>query len=423
MNRDLLKNTIVLYVEDEKQLRQEVSFHLKKYIKNFYTANNGEEGIKLFYEIKPDIIITDIQMPKLNGLEMIRRLNTNIPVIITTAYSDVEYLLEAIKLNVNKFVMKPINLIELVKAIQESIIRDNLQEKIFEKENLLKIINENVLISITDVNGIYIDVSNAFCKFTGYSKEELLGKSHMILRHKDTPDELYSLLWKTIKSGKTFKEEEVKYMKKNGEEFICNLSITPAFKDEKIVNYTTIRQDITSKKKLEQLTIEDDLTKLYNRRYFNKIISSELQRLKRAKSYLSLLTLDIDYFKKYNDMYGHIKGDKALTDVAKILKESSLRASDFVFRLGGEEFGIIFSDLNIEESLEYSNNIVKKVFDRNIEHLGNENTKRVTVSAGLITLNYINFEEEEKIYKYSDDALYEAKHSGKNRVVLSKKSK
>lgn len=122
-------------------------------------------------------------------------------------------------------------------------------------------------------------------------------------------------------------------------------------------------------------------------------------------------------------MYGHIKGDKALIDVAKVLKESSLRASDYVFRLGGEEFGIIFSDLNIEESLEYSNNIVKKIFDKNIEHLGNKNTKRVTVSAGLITLNYMNFVEEEKIYKYSDDALYEAKHSGKNRVVLSKKSK
>ncbi|WP_419782507.1 diguanylate cyclase [Malaciobacter marinus] len=423
MNKDLLKNTIVLYVEDEKQLREHVSFHLKKYIKNFYTANNGEEGIKLFYEINPDIIITDIQMPKLDGLEMIRRLNTNVPVIITTAYSDLDYLLEAIKLNVNKFVIKPINLIELAEDIQECIIRDNLKEKIFEKENLLKIINENVLISITDVNGVYIDVSNAFCEFTGYSKEELLGESHMILRHKHTPDELYSLLWETIKSGKTFKKEEVKYMKKNGEEFICNLSITPAFKDEKIVNYTTIRQDITSKKKLEQLTIEDDLTKLYNRRYFNKIIISELQRLKRAKSYLSLLTLDIDYFKKYNDMYGHIEGDKALINVAKILKESSSRASDFVFRLGGEEFGIIFSDLTIEESLAYSNSIVKKIFDKNIEHLGNENTNRITVSAGLITLNYMNFVEEEKIYKYSDDALYEAKHSGKNRVVLSKKSK
>ncbi len=102
-------------------------------------------------------------MPKLDGLEMIRRLNTNVPVIITTAYSDLDYLLEAIKLNVNKFVIKPINLIELAEDIQECIIRDNLKEKIFEKENLLKIINENVLISITDVNGVYIDVSNAFC--------------------------------------------------------------------------------------------------------------------------------------------------------------------------------------------------------------------------------------------------------------------
>lgn len=422
MNKELLQNIVVLYVEDEPQIAQEVSFHLKKYIKGFYTATNGEEGKELFYKINPDIIITDIQMPKLNGLEMIKQINSNVPVIITTAYSDLEYFLTAIELNVNKFIIKPIDLIELVKAIQECIIKNNLQERFFEKDNLLKIINENVLVSITDANGIYMDASSAFYEFTGYNKEDFIGKSYEILKHEDTEKSVYERLWNTINSGKVF-QEEMKFKKKNAEEFICITTITPSFKDEKIVSYTTIRQDITDKKRLEQLTIEDDLTRLYNRRYFNKIITNELQRVKREKGYFSLLTLDIDYFKKYNDMYGHLKGDSALKSVAKVLKESTLRASDYVFRLGGEEFGVIFSNLNINESLEFSNLLIRKIFDENIEHLGNETTKRITVSAGLITLNYMYFEDEEKIYKYSDDALYKAKHSGKNRVVLSEKSK
>ncbi|RXK12385.1 hypothetical protein CP985_14440 [Malaciobacter mytili LMG 24559] len=422
INKELLSNITVLYVEDETMIREEVSFFFKKYIKNFYCATNGLEGIKLFNEVNPDIIITDIQMPKMNGLDMIKELNTNVPVIITTAYSDIEYFLKAIELKVQKFVIKPLDLIELVSSIQDCIITNNLQDKFFEKESLLKIINENVLLSIADKNGTIIDVSSAFCDFTGFSKGELVGQKHNLLKHEDTSDEFYKNMWQTILSGKIF-ESEIKNKKRNGEAYIANLTISPVFKDGEIVSFTTITQDITSKKRLEQLTIEDDLTKLYNRRHFNTVLEAEIKRIRREKSFLSFLIVDIDYFKKFNDMYGHPKGDQILKNVANILKKCVNRPTDYIFRLGGEEFGVLFSGLDIEQSMDFSKRIVEAIYEEQIEHLGNEIHGVITISAGLLVHSYHYIEDDEKVYKYSDDALYEAKHAGKNRVVLSKKSK
>ena len=423
INKELLSSITILYVEDEQMIREEVSYFFKKYIKNFHVAKNGVEGIEVFNEVKPDIIITDIQMPKMNGLEMLKEIDTkNIPVIITTAYSDIDYFLKAIELNIKKFVIKPIDLMELVKDIQDCIIESNLRDQLFEKENLLKIVDENVLISITDKDGVIIDASHAFCDFVEYSKEELIGQTHRILRHEDTPDSFYENLWEKINSGNIFKSE-IKNRKKSGEIYWANLSITPVYKENEIVNFTAIRQDVTNKKKLELLAIEDDLTKLYNRRYFNKIIEKEIRRVKRDESVLSLLSFDIDYFKKYNDNYGHPKGDKVLEEVSIILKESTLRASDYAFRMGGEEFCIIFSGSNIEDSLHYAQEIVKKIEALKIEHKTSGVAEYVTISAGLVVLSSENIKDSETLYKYSDEALYKAKINGRNQVVLSKKSK
>ena len=423
INKELLSSITILYVEDEQMIREEVSYFFKKYIKNFHVAKNGIEGIERFKEVKPDIIITDIQMPKMNGLEMLKEIDTkNIPVIITTAYSDIDYFLKAIELNIKKFVIKPIDLMELVRDIQDCIFESNLRDKLFEKENLLKIVDENVLISITDKDGVIIDASHAFCVFVEYTKEELIGQTHKILKHEDTPDSFYENLWSKINGGNVF-TSEIRNRKKSGEIYWAKLTITPAFKDGEIVNFTAIRQDITDKKKLELLSIEDDLTKLYNRRYFNKIIEKEIRRVKRDDSTLSLLSFDIDYFKKYNDTYGHPKGDKVLEEVAMILKESTLRASDYAFRMGGEEFCIIFSGTNIEDSLHYGEDIVKKIEALKIEHKTSGVAEYVTISAGLVVLSSEYLDDPENLYKFSDEALYKAKVNGRNQVVLSKKSK
>lgn len=419
INKTLLSNITILYVEDEMMISEEVSFFFKKYVKDFYVANNGEEGLTLFKKVKPDILITDIQMPKMNGLDMIKRIgDTSVPIIITTAYSDIDYFLKAIELKISKFVIKPINLINLVSDVQNCVIESHLQDKLFEKDNLLKIVDENVLISITDKDGIIIDVSNAFCEFTKFKKEELIGESHRILKHEDTPTSLYKNMWNEISSGKSF-TTEIKNRKKDMTVYYANLTITPVFKDDEIINYTAIRNDITDKKKLEQLIIEDDLTKLYNRRYFNTILDQEVRRVKRDSSTITLVSLDIDHFKKYNDTYGHPMGDKVLIEIGKILKDYSSRSSDYAFRIGGEEFCLIFSASTVQESLLHVEEIIIAIEKLEIEHKNSKNSNIVTISAGLIVQNGSDLIDEETLYKYSDIALYQAKVKGRNQVVIS----
>jgi diguanylate cyclase (GGDEF)-like protein/PAS domain S-box-containing protein len=424
INKDLLKNITALYIEDEDIIREEVAFFFERYIGTFRTAANGLEGLEVYKEINPDIIITDIQMPKMNGLDMIKKLNDpNIPIIITTAYSDIEFFLQAIELNINRFVIKPIDLKDLLFDVQDCIVNLRLKDRLYEKENLLKIIDENVLISITDKKGEIIDASHSFCELTGYLKEELIGNTHNILKHEDTPDAFYENMWREINQGKIFKSE-IKNKKKNGDTYWTDLSITPVFNNEnKIENFTAIRQDVTNKKRLELLAIEDETTKLYNRRYFNNVIEKEIRRIKRENSSLSVMSIDIDFFKKYNDRYGHPKGDNTLIEVANVLKRNISRASDYSFRMGGEEFCIIFSGSTIEESLDFANDIVKEVENLNILHEDSTCSDFVTISAGIVVLSADNIVDAESVYKYSDDALYEAKHLGKNRLCLSTYSK
>ena len=422
LNTELLKNITVLYIEDERSVREEVSYFCKKFIPNFHTGKNGEDGIKLFSELKPDLIITNIQMPQKNGLEMIKELNCNIPVILTTDYSDVDFFLEAIELNITKFNLKPIKLNQLLLDIQDSVSNSILKEELFDKDNLLDIVDENVLISITDKDGIIIDASTAFCNFVKYSKDELLGANHKKLRHPDTPDSFYENMWSIINSKKVFCSE-VKNLNKDGDIYWAMLTITPVIDDEdNIINFTAIRQDITNKKKLEAASIEDELTKLYNRRYFNKIIDKEIRRVKRDKLTLSLMCIDIDNFKKYNDYYGHPAGDTVLEKVSACLKKRASRASDYVFRLGGEEFCIISTSENTNDTITFMKNIIKEIENLKIEHIHNDVSKYVTISGGLVILPSLQIDDAKQLYKEADEALYKAKHNGRNTLYVSEKS-
>ncbi|QKF81170.1 diguanylate cyclase [Halarcobacter ebronensis] len=422
INKDILKNATILYVEDEELIRDEVEYFLSKYVKKLYTAANGEEGLKLFDEVKPDIVITDIQMPVMSGLEMIKSMNRRgLSIIVTTAYSDIDFFLEAIELKVDKFMIKPIDLSELLSTISDFLNTSSLQNRLFENEKLLDIINENVLISITDKEGVIVDVSSAFCHFVGYEKSELIGKTHSILKHEDNPDSLYRHMWDTIKAGNIFKAE-IKNKCRGDKVSWSKITITPILKNGEIENYIAIRQDITNKKRLEELSIHDDMTGLYNRRFLNTMIDKELRRIKREDSTLSLLTIDVDYFKKYNDTYGHPSGDVVLSEIAKVLKSHTKRATDFAFRMGGEEFAILFSDMDIDKALEYAKHIIRSIENLKIEHKGSACSNYVTISGGLIVQSSQYLENFKDLYKYSDEALYKAKTDGKNQVVLSDKS-
>ncbi|MCG3651088.1 response regulator [Aliarcobacter butzleri] len=124
INLHLFKHIKLLYVEDDLMTQEEVSFFLEKYLGELYLAKNGEEAINIFFKNKIDLIITDIQMPKMNGLEMSKRIleiNPKIPIIITTAYNDCEYLNQAMDLGIDKYISKPFNLETLLTMIEKSL--------------------------------------------------------------------------------------------------------------------------------------------------------------------------------------------------------------------------------------------------------------------------------------------------------------
>jgi diguanylate cyclase (GGDEF)-like protein/PAS domain S-box-containing protein len=297
-----------------------------------------------------------------------------------------------------------------------NITLENKNETEKKLQNYIQLINENIIISTTDKDGYIVDVSEAFCKISGYTKEELIGNTHKLVRHPNTPDSFYEDMWDRLLNGEIW-EGEIHNKNKNGKEYWIYAIIKPLFKNNEFIGFTAIRTNITDKKHIEQLSITDELTDLYNRRFFNIKIEEEINRAKRDNHYFSFLVLDIDYFKQYNDTYGHQKGDIALEKVASILKKRTARGSDFAFRLGGEEFGII-TTLNKEKAIEFANLIKDEIENLKIEHKASEVSKFITISIGIVSKEGESITNSDLLYKEADDCLYEAKRLGRNSIFI-----
>ncbi len=284
-------------------------------------------------------------------------------------------------------------------------------------QDYIKIVNDNVIISTTNKKGIITSVSKAFCEISGYSENELIGKPHSIIREDEVPKEFFKELWHSLHTKKSW-SGEIKNRAKDGSIFWVDVMIQTIYENDKVIGYTAIKHNITDKKRVEYLSITDELTNLYNRRFFNKKIKEEINRAKREDYYLSFIMLDIDYFKRYNDTYGHHQGDIALKEVSNSLMSNTSRASDFTFRLGGEEFGILFSFKNKEESLTFANVIRNDIENLKIEHKKNETSKYITVSVGIVVKKGSEIIDSDTLYKAADKALYKAKESGRNTTYL-----
>lgn len=167
--------------------------------------------------------------------------------------------------------------------------------------------------------------------------------------------------------------------------------------------------------KVEKLSITDELTGLYNRRYYTQIMENEIRRAVRNKECFSYLLLDIDNFKLYNDFYGHLLGDIAIKKVADVFLSVLKRPGDFVFRMGGEEFVVIFACKDKQQARDFSLAIIDEVLSQKIEHLENPPFNVLTLSGGLVSYEPGNDVMDEKMfYKKADKLLYLAKNDGRN---------
>ncbi|MGE0739035.1 diguanylate cyclase domain-containing protein [Sulfurimonas sp.] len=172
-------------------------------------------------------------------------------------------------------------------------------------------------------------------------------------------------------------------------------------------------------KKLESVSYTDSLTSLHNRRYFNLVYERELKRAKRNNAYITFMMLDIDFFKQYNDTYGHIKGDAVLKKVASVFQDILKRPSDYVFRLGEEEFGVLLTDTSETNSASVAQTICDAVLAAQITHESSKIEKYITISIGVACCIADGALDEELLMAKADEALYRAKEGGRNRYELT----
>ena len=166
----------------------------------------------------------------------------------------------------------------------------------------------------------------------------------------------------------------------------------------------------------EHNSITDSLTGLSNRRFFDEDMRREFYRLKRSGAPLSLIMLDVDHFKKYNDTYGHIMGDECLKQIGSLLNHIVGRVPDAAARYGGEEFVVILPETENEGAMLIAEKIRKAVENLKIPHTASDTAPFVTVSLGVVTAYMTNFTAAEQIVNMADEAMYAAKQTGRNKI-------
>lgn len=193
----------------------------------------------------------------------------------------------------------------------------------------------------------------------------------------------------------------------------------------KSIQYEHTKLEFTMKKlkkvnkKLENASYTDALTLLHNRRYFNLIYERELKRAHREKNDITFMMIDIDFFKQYNDTYGHLQGDEALKQVAKTIQDALRRPTDFVFRLGGEEFGVLLVNTDVENSARLAQNILDLVKEKHIRHRNSKVHEFLTISIGVVCCKIDDTVKEDTIISKADKMLYQAKEEGRDRYIMT----
>ncbi|MEO5374873.1 MAG: diguanylate cyclase [Alphaproteobacteria bacterium] len=393
-----------------------------------FIATNGKDALEVAATKPPNLVLLDVVMPGMDGFEVCRTLRRepatrDIPVLFISSLESSEDSVTGFQAGGLDFIRKPFHKDEVLARVQTHLqlgqAKSQLQSLNRDLRTYIDIVDRYVLTTTTDLKGNITYASRAFCEKTGYSMAELAGQNHRMLKHPDMAPEVYEDLWTTILDGLPW-TGEMRSRCKDGSDFWALNHIDSVVNTRgEITGFISIRHDITDRKRLEALSVTDELTGLFNRRKFNMIFPVEIKRARRDGKALAMLILDVDHFKKYNDTYGHQAGDEALRAIGGVLRSTYKRAGDFIFRLGGEEFGSIFVAEDPKFFFQIAEQIRSLIEGLGIPHRENSASPCVTASIGVHVCQGQGIGSQEEIYKLADQALYVAKEKGRNRVEIS----
>ena len=418
---EFTKTLTVLYVEDDSSVRESFAKLLERRFKKVLIACDGVEGLALYKLEAPDVVITDIKMPVMDGLAMsrkIREIDSEVYLIVISAFSDKELLLKAIDIGINGYLSKPVEKKELIAQITSASKLIRTEHELAAKNQYIQDIidfQENFIFIIRNDAPVLIN-RNLLDYFTCQDVEEFIHKKHSICYQFKPVTGYYSVptheQWlEALKYGDADNKKVVLVSPMGIERiFLMRQKAFPHSPNEYILSFTDITELEKRSQEFERLANTDMLTGIYNRLYLSDQLSAQLRKRFPPDSYCVLM-FDLDHFKTVNDRYGHQVGDNVLKRFAEIISEN-IRSSDIFARWGGEEFLLLVPEMSASVASGFANKLCQMIETADFPTLGDA----MTVSIGY-TSNQ-NDDSMEKMIARADKALYTAKKNGRNQVVF-----
>jgi two-component system cell cycle response regulator len=456
----------ILVVDDEPLNVKLLAANLGAAGYRILKAYSGFEALEIMETNTPDLILLDIMMPGMDGYEVIRRLKQlketkDIPIVLITALEGEEEKAKGLAAGADEFLNKPVNTTEL-----ETRVLSLLRMKKYQEQLVSRVQTEKDVLgkSGQEESGEHDDN-----RPTVLVVEDNLKDAHMIVHHLNEMPLNYRIVQTGAEALKIVREEAIdlvlldlmlpdldgieicKEIKGSEKTISVQVVIVTTFDDLKMkirgievgaddflvkpLNRDEIKARVSAllKKKafMDRLresanaalkaAIIDHMTGVYNHSYFEHFLLLEIKRSLRQENKMALLMIDVDNFKRFNDTYGHPAGDKALSSVAKILKDN-VRDVDVVARYGGEEFAVVLPYAGWRSGQQVAERLLEIIHKQQIAGVGNQvDAASVTVSIGLAVFPD-NGMSSESIISSADGALYSAKRQGKNRVCCAEKS-
>ncbi|GAK59716.1 response regulator with diguanylate cyclase GGDEF domain, putative [Candidatus Vecturithrix granuli] len=420
-------------------------------------AYSGNNAIKKAMEELPDLILLDIVMPDPNGYEVTRRLKKmsvtrDIPVVLITTYTETEDKVKGLQAGADEFLNRPIDQSELQARIRSLIAlkeyREQLQTRTQLERSFTSLSEKDIAgdlgkILLVEDNEIEAKIIKDYLNTRPYHVEHLKNGMAAIrrVRRGDIDIVLLDLLLPKVSGFEVCRqlkehpltrniqvimvtalddiESKIRGLEQGTDDFL----VKPIHKE---ILLTRIESLLKKKRYVDRLSVNyekalqsaitDSLTGLYNQAYFKRFLELEMERTRRQKHSLTLMMLDLDDFKVYNDTLGHLTGDQILQEFSQILQQN-IRKIDLAARYGGEEFAIVLTYTDVSGAIIIAERLRQAIESYRFSYKTSHPSRILTTSIGLADF-HANPLTVHELIKRSDTALYQAKRAGKNRICV-----
>lgn len=429
----------VLIVDDETVILDILREQLGAVGFDCSVASSSAEAMTLLRAKETSLLITDIVMPETTGTELAvsaRELCPDLAVIVMTGKSDVSNAVDALRAGADDYVLKPFDFEEILICVERALEKrrliienrqygEQLEQRVkdatrdIERANEVLVDTQRYLNNLIDstVDAIITIGPDERVIFANRGAQRMLGFGAEEFERMFIGDlyiggiEEATYIRRVTGMDRPLQNYETEFKQGSDKTIPVSMSVSLIPTDSgEDCPMLMICKDITEQKRLErelkEMSIRDGLTGLYNLRHFYDRLEGEIERARRQEHTLSLLLLDVDGFKTYNDAHGHLEGDKVLQGVAQVISDCTREHVDLGFRYGGDEFTVILPEAPEEQALQIAQRIRETFAEKRFDLL--------TLSVGLMT--YSEAYSSRSFIQFTDSMMYDAKRSGGNQV-------